>query len=108
MNGRAWTQEELLLLGKLQKFYCPQSHTAKRLNRTVSAVKSKASDVGFLQQRAGKWTAEEESKMYWLISLGITTGAIGLELGRSGRAVRAYLNRIGMSCAVIIEGAKSA
>lgn len=74
----------------------PLGETAKQLGRGYCAVRSFASDHGILKEGSGSWSQADDACLLILGRSGITVDEIGALMGRSARAIRARLVRLGI------------
>ena len=100
-RGYKWTPEEDALLKELYP-ECPIPEIAKRLGRTVSAVKNHAHQLGirrknYLENLEERWTAEELQLLRELYSTCESTRELAEKIGRSPNAVMGKANSIGLS-----------
>lgn len=96
MYGRHWEPEEVELLRQRQKQGAPLRETASLLKRSYSCVKSYASDYGILQEGEPSWTTADDACLLLLARKGAPVPEIGELMGRSVRAIRNRLVRLGL------------
>lgn len=95
MYGRVWESDEIELLRQRQKAGLPLAETARLLGRSYACVKSYASDHGILQGEK-PWTAAEDACVVLLVRKGASVDEISGLMGRSYRAIKQRLNRLGL------------
>lgn len=93
--GRAWESDEIELLRQRQKAGLPLAETARLLGRSYACVKSYASDHGILQGEK-PWTPAEDACVVLLVRRGASVNEISGLMGRSYRAIKQRLNRLGL------------
>lgn len=97
MYGRVWESEEIALLRSQRKLGVPLRETARQLGRGYSGVKSYASDHGILTDNLGSWTPTEDACLLVLGRQGVGVDEMSQLMGRSMRAIRHRLVRLGTS-----------
>jgi len=86
--GRKWTAKEVALLKELYP-ECPVPEIAKKLGRTVNAVKNRAHQLGFKRKSYLEklWTAQELQLLSQLYPTHKDIQDIAQRIGRSPSAV---------------------
>ena len=95
MYGRVWESDEIELLRQRQKAGLPLAETARLLGRSYACVKSYASDHGILQGEK-PWTAAEDACVVLLLRKGSALSEISGLMGRTEKAIKQRLNRLGL------------
>lgn len=91
MNGRPWVSEELQLLQFCQTHHMPQSASAAAIGRTRAAIKSKASELGYVREPF--WTPAKKARALQMLADGYSSRLVGELMGCSAQAVRSMAMR---------------
>ncbi|RKY06599.1 MAG: hypothetical protein DRP65_11595 [Planctomycetota bacterium] len=97
-RGRKWTAKEIALLMELYS-ECPFDEIAKRLGRTVDAVKQRAYSLGLKRKSYLErlWTAEELQMLREQYPTCESTRELARKIGRPWGSVRQIASNLGIT-----------
>ena len=97
-RGREWTAKEVVLLKELYP-ECPFDEIAKRLGRSVNAVKQRAYSLGLKRKSYLEklWTAEELRMLREQYPVCESTRELAKKIGRPWGSVRQIASNLGIS-----------
>lgn len=96
MSARRWTVADDAILRSLWGTDVSLESIAQRLDRTIVAVKHRASKTGLTQPQPRRWTRQELARLDMLLDQGLSDALIARRLKRSPEAINLARKRYGL------------